>query len=194
MLCVFFRHYEPNRRQFDTDALQDLYDLTIKGGNLEALERYTGQLDALRLRCTGEQMSAAILCCRFHRQIEHIPDLLRDMQDYSRMDDDDPRRTYEWLRMRCDKALEAYRAKSHRIAFVKSLKGGGGAGAAAADLSKKADVCRMFRDSGKCRFGDTCKYAHAAASVPRPPKVKKDKTAPPPAPPQPAAPAALDAR
>ncbi len=166
MLCMFFRHFEPNGRQFNTDALQDLYDLTIKGNNLEALERYTGILDSLRLRCTGEQMSDAILCCRFHRQIEHIPDLLRDMQDFSRMDDDDPLRTYEWLRMRCDKALEAYRATSHRIAFVKSLKGHG-SGAAAADLSKKADVCRMFRDSGKCRFGAACKYAHAAASVPK---------------------------
>jgi hypothetical protein len=177
MLCMFFRHYEPNGRQFDTDALQDLYDLTIKGGNLEALERYTGQLDALRLRCTGEQMSAAILCCRFHRQIEHIPDLLRDMQDYARMDDDDPRRTYEWLRLRCDKALEAHRASSHRVAFVKSLKGGG-TGGAATDISKKpAETCRMFRDSGKCRFGGACKYAHADTSVPT--KVKKDKNGDP---------------
>eukprot|EP00972_Heterocapsa_arctica_P059853 8828191-Heterocapsa_arctica.AAC.1 len=29
MLCVLFREFEPNGRQFNTDSLQDIYDLKI---------------------------------------------------------------------------------------------------------------------------------------------------------------------
>eukprot|EP00972_Heterocapsa_arctica_P061164 9019044-Heterocapsa_arctica.AAC.1 len=66
------------------------------------------------LRCTGEQPSPDTLTCRFHRQVEHLPELLRDMQDYARMLDDDPNRSYEWLRFRCNAALELWRATGHR--------------------------------------------------------------------------------
>eukprot|EP00972_Heterocapsa_arctica_P011718 1715633-Heterocapsa_arctica.AAC.1 len=66
------------------------------------------------LRCTGEQPSPDTLTCRFHRQVEHLPELLRDMQDYARMNDDDENRSYDWLRFRCDAALEIWRANGHR--------------------------------------------------------------------------------
>eukprot|EP00972_Heterocapsa_arctica_P079497 11715768-Heterocapsa_arctica.AAC.1 len=62
------------------------------------------------LRCTGEQPSPDTMTCRFHRQIENLPELLRDMDDYKRMDDNHPDRCYEWLRHRCHKALEVWRA------------------------------------------------------------------------------------
>uniref|UniRef100_UPI0025913F09 zinc finger CCCH domain-containing protein n=1 Tax=uncultured Marinobacter sp. TaxID=187379 RepID=UPI0025913F09 len=182
MLCMLFRHFQPNGRSFNTDALLDVYNLTCKGNSLEAVERYLHMLDMLLLRCVGEKPSDDTMCSRFHKQVEHVPDLKRDMEDYSRMDDNDPLRTYEWLRGRCDKAIEIHRAKINRRDYEKGLQGGKGFGAAGAVLSKaelakkKGETCRMFRDNGKCKFGATCYYAHAAAG--RPPKGPK-----PPAPP-----------
>ena len=53
LLTMFFRHFEPNGRQFDCDALQDIYDLTLKGNDLVALEKYMGILDTLLLEMQG---------------------------------------------------------------------------------------------------------------------------------------------
>eukprot|EP00972_Heterocapsa_arctica_P097539 14390710-Heterocapsa_arctica.AAC.1 len=73
---------------------------------LPGLESYLSQLDALLLQCTGEQPSSDMMTCRFHRQIEKLPVLNRAMEDYSRMRNDEPNRSYEWLRLRCNVALE----------------------------------------------------------------------------------------
>eukprot|EP00972_Heterocapsa_arctica_P024524 3616390-Heterocapsa_arctica.AAC.1 len=62
------------------------------------------------LRCTGEQPSPDTMTCRFHRQVEKLPEPLRDMQDYARMSDTDVNRSYDWLRFRCEAALDIYRA------------------------------------------------------------------------------------
>eukprot|EP00972_Heterocapsa_arctica_P060706 8956349-Heterocapsa_arctica.AAC.1 len=77
------------------------------------------------------------------------------MEDYSRMRDDEPNRSYEWLRFRCNVALEIWRAAGHRRDFAASLKPGRGpTGAAAAQPGK--EVCRNFQKTGSCRFGDRC--------------------------------------
>eukprot|EP00972_Heterocapsa_arctica_P007508 1095340-Heterocapsa_arctica.AAC.1 len=72
MLCMLYREFEPNGRQFSTDSLQDVYDLKMSN-TLSGLEAYCSRLDALMLRCTGEQPSPDTLTCRFHRQVEHLP-------------------------------------------------------------------------------------------------------------------------
>eukprot|EP00972_Heterocapsa_arctica_P094826 13984606-Heterocapsa_arctica.AAC.1 len=78
------------------------------------------------------------MTCRFHRQVKGVPELERDMQDYLRMDDQDPNRSYEWLRYRCEAALEIYRADLHRKDFARTLNSGGkGSGAAAAKPGAK---------------------------------------------------------
>ncbi|WP_288993243.1 zinc finger CCCH domain-containing protein [uncultured Marinobacter sp.] len=169
LLTMFFRHFLPSGRQYDTDALQYLYDHTLKGNDLAALERYTTVLDGLMLRCKGERLTDDVMLGRFHKNIKHLPDLARDIQDYDRMDDDDPQRTYIWLRGRVEKALDVYRAAKHKVDFERSLGSGKGSGAAATPsdaAKKKADPCRLFL-AGKCRFGDNCHYGHAAAAPPK---------------------------
>eukprot|EP00972_Heterocapsa_arctica_P085498 12600495-Heterocapsa_arctica.AAC.1 len=96
------------------------------------------------LRCTGEQPSPDTLTCRFHRQIEHLPDLLRDMQDYNRMLDDNPNSCYEWLQFRCNAALELWRASGHRRDYAATLRPGKGLpGAAAAQTGPGGkELCR----------------------------------------------------
>ena len=69
--------------------------------------------------------------------MENVPELLRDMQDFDRMNDDHPDRTYIWLRYRCDQALDVFRAKNRRNDFAKTLHGGKGPGAAAQEVGKK---------------------------------------------------------
>eukprot|EP00972_Heterocapsa_arctica_P079748 11750332-Heterocapsa_arctica.AAC.1 len=98
---MLYKEFEPSGRQYNTDSLQDVYDLTMIN-TLPGLEAFLSQLDALLLRCVGEQPSLDMMTCRFHRQIEKLPVLNRDMEDYSRMRDDDPNRSYEWLRLRCN--------------------------------------------------------------------------------------------
>eukprot|EP00972_Heterocapsa_arctica_P048482 7146270-Heterocapsa_arctica.AAC.1 len=66
MLCMMFRYFEPNGRQFNTDSLQDIYDLKIPSQTLAGLDSYLSQLDGLMLRCTGEQPSPDTMTCRFH--------------------------------------------------------------------------------------------------------------------------------
>eukprot|EP00972_Heterocapsa_arctica_P013206 1940725-Heterocapsa_arctica.AAC.1 len=39
MLCMLFREFEPNGRQFNTDSLQDIYDLKMSN-TLAGLEAY----------------------------------------------------------------------------------------------------------------------------------------------------------
>eukprot|EP00972_Heterocapsa_arctica_P035861 5275403-Heterocapsa_arctica.AAC.1 len=104
------------------------------------------------LRCTGEQPSPDTLQCRFHRNIEHLPELLRDMQDYDRMRDDEPDRSYEWLRFACNRALEKWRATGHRRDYAATLRPGKGVpGAPAAQTGPGGkELCRMFAWSGSC--------------------------------------------
>ena len=187
MLCMMFRYFEPNGRQFNTDSLQDIYDLKIKSSTLPSLELYLSHLDSLMLRCTGEQPSPDTMTCRFHRQVKAIPELDRDMQDYARMDDTATDRSYEWLRFRCEAALEIYRADGHRRDFARTLQGGGKVPGAAAQTKGGKEVCRMFQKSGTCRFGVNCTFAHAAARTPKAPKAPKGPSG------QPAAPAAAPA-
>eukprot|EP00972_Heterocapsa_arctica_P108108 15921873-Heterocapsa_arctica.AAC.1 len=54
------------------------------------------------------------------------------MQDYARMSDTDVNRSYDWLRFRCEAALEIYRAEGHRRDFARTLHGGGKTPGAAA--------------------------------------------------------------
>eukprot|EP00972_Heterocapsa_arctica_P095073 14021975-Heterocapsa_arctica.AAC.1 len=68
MLCLVHREFEPNGLNFETDTLQDIYDLKMEPCNMEGLQVYCSQLDALMLRCTGEQPSPASMTCRFYRQ------------------------------------------------------------------------------------------------------------------------------
>ena len=93
MLCMLFLHYRPQGRSFNTDALLDVYNLTCKGHSLEAVEQYLHTLDKLRLRCVVEQPCMDTLCATFFKQVEHCPDLKRDIEDYTRMNDDHPDRS-----------------------------------------------------------------------------------------------------
>eukprot|EP00972_Heterocapsa_arctica_P063126 9313359-Heterocapsa_arctica.AAC.1 len=54
LLCMMFRYFEPNGRQFHTDSLQDIYDLKIPSQTFAGLDSYLAQLGGLMLRCTGE--------------------------------------------------------------------------------------------------------------------------------------------
>eukprot|EP00972_Heterocapsa_arctica_P056295 8305523-Heterocapsa_arctica.AAC.1 len=66
------------------------------------------------------------------------------MQDYARMLDDDPNRSYEWLRFRCNCALELWRATGHRQDYAATLRPGKGfPGAAAAQTGPGGkELCR----------------------------------------------------
>eukprot|EP00972_Heterocapsa_arctica_P030148 4441177-Heterocapsa_arctica.AAC.1 len=57
------------------------------------------------------------------------------MQDYARMDDMDVNRSYDWLRFRCEAALEIWRADGNRRDFARTLNGGGKNTGAAATKS-----------------------------------------------------------
>eukprot|EP00972_Heterocapsa_arctica_P002250 324534-Heterocapsa_arctica.AAC.1 len=73
---MLFRHFEPNGRQFNTDCLQDIYELKLSPQTLAGLDSYLSRPDGLMLRCTGEQPSPDTMTCRFHRQVEKLPELL----------------------------------------------------------------------------------------------------------------------
>ena len=77
LLTMFFHHFLPSGRQYNTDALQDVYSHTLRGNDMAALERYTTTLDTLMLRCKGECLSDDVLLGRFHKNIKHLPDLAR---------------------------------------------------------------------------------------------------------------------
>eukprot|EP00972_Heterocapsa_arctica_P057116 8428300-Heterocapsa_arctica.AAC.1 len=49
MLCMIYREFEPNGRSFNTDSLQDVYDLKMSN-TMSGLEAYCSRLDALMLR------------------------------------------------------------------------------------------------------------------------------------------------
>jgi hypothetical protein len=137
MLCRFFQFFEPNGRQFNTDALQDVYDLVNRHHTLDSTEKYMCHLDSLLLRCVGEQPSPDTMTCRFHRQICNVPELLWDMQAYDRMPDSHPDRCYRWLREQVDRAIVVHRAAMHRKDFARTLTGTGrGAAAPIADKKK----------------------------------------------------------
>eukprot|EP00972_Heterocapsa_arctica_P088225 13009259-Heterocapsa_arctica.AAC.1 len=55
---------------------------------------------------------------------------------------------------------------------IKPGKGIDSAAAPSGDPTKKGDrqLCRLFQESGKCRFGAACSFSHDA-----PPNIKSDK-------------------
>jgi hypothetical protein len=122
------------------------------------------------------------------------------MHAYDRMRDDDPQRSYPWLREQVDRAIVLRRAANHRKDFARTLGNGNGRGAAApiADKDKskgkKGEACRIWAESGTCRFGDRCIFAHAALKKVKKPKPSAPAIAPAPPtttqPPRPSAPAA----
>eukprot|EP00972_Heterocapsa_arctica_P060378 8904508-Heterocapsa_arctica.AAC.1 len=85
---------------------------------MEALQAYCSTLDALILRCHGEQPSADHLCNKFYAQIKNIDQLARDIHVYDRMCDDEPDRSYRWLRAAADGALDRWRAVEHRTIYA----------------------------------------------------------------------------
>jgi hypothetical protein len=93
-----------------------------------------------------------------------------------------------------------HRAAKHRKDFARTLAGNGRRAAAPiADKDKdkskgkKGEACRMWADSGTCRFGDRCIFAHAALKKNKRPKPSAPAIAPAPPvttqPPRPSAPA-----
>eukprot|EP00972_Heterocapsa_arctica_P059610 8791517-Heterocapsa_arctica.AAC.1 len=56
-LCAVFREFWPTGRNFTCDSLMDVYDHRITGSTLEDIQVYCSTLDALVLRCLGEQPS-----------------------------------------------------------------------------------------------------------------------------------------
>eukprot|EP00972_Heterocapsa_arctica_P066670 9838732-Heterocapsa_arctica.AAC.1 len=88
---------------------------------MAGLEAYCSRIDQLLTRCR-EKPTGGILSTCFYQQICRISQLARDIQDYDRMNDDDPDRTYHWLRHACNRALDKWRADHHREDYAQTLK------------------------------------------------------------------------
>eukprot|EP00972_Heterocapsa_arctica_P012555 1844758-Heterocapsa_arctica.AAC.1 len=99
----------------------DVYNHRITENSLEALQTYCSTLDALVLRCRGEQPSEEVMCCKFYAQVKDIGPLAFDIEGFDRMDNDDVNRTYGWLRAAVDRVLTNWRADQHRIVYSASL-------------------------------------------------------------------------
>eukprot|EP00972_Heterocapsa_arctica_P068678 10149408-Heterocapsa_arctica.AAC.1 len=87
-----YNEFEPDGRNFDPGTLSDVYDLQCHT-SMAGLEAYCSRIYQLLARCR-EKPSGGILATRFYRQVNRISQLARDIQDYDRMDDNDPNRTY----------------------------------------------------------------------------------------------------
>eukprot|EP00972_Heterocapsa_arctica_P018683 2763395-Heterocapsa_arctica.AAC.1 len=66
-LCAVIRNFKPIGRDFDSDALSDVYELLIANQSMEALQAYCSTLDSLLQRCR-EQPSPDHLCNKFRAQ------------------------------------------------------------------------------------------------------------------------------
>ncbi len=185
-LCAVFREFRPTGRNFTCDSLMDVYDHRISGSTLEDLQAYCSTLDALVLRCLGEQPSEEVLGCKFYNQVKGFSALSFDIEGYDRMRDDDPNRTYRWLRLAVDRVLDIWRADQHRLVYTASLRSTRRSRRVPAKTPSQtplpAAMCTSFQSTGWCRFGAHCSYAHAG---------KKHFTGPRNRPAAPAAPAAV---
>ncbi len=122
MLCAVILEFKPAGRDFQIDALQDVLDLQIGSDHsMEALQAYCSQLDALMLRCMGEQPSVDMLTQKFYEQVRELSPIARDIEDYDRMMDDSPNCCYSWLRIACDRALDRWKTVQHRIVYTAPL-------------------------------------------------------------------------
>ncbi len=188
-LCAVFRAFNPTGRDFKADALQDVYDLQIANHSMEALQAYCSQLDALVLRCTGEQPSVDSMTNKFYEQVKGLPPILRDIQDCDRMQDDDADRTYSWLRRACDRTLDRWKAAAHRTVYAASLRSRRRAPRAPVIAPPPVGACLLFERTGRCRYGTSCQFAHITATR-HSTKVPRTRSTAPSAPAVPAAPAA----
>eukprot|EP00972_Heterocapsa_arctica_P019029 2809440-Heterocapsa_arctica.AAC.1 len=59
---------------------------------------------------------------KFYDQVRHFSAIRRDIEDYDRMVDSNPDRTYAWLRSACNRALALWRTSGHRREYVAALK------------------------------------------------------------------------
>eukprot|EP00972_Heterocapsa_arctica_P034714 5109615-Heterocapsa_arctica.AAC.1 len=121
-LCEVFREFRPTGRTFNCDSLMDVYDHRITGNSLEALQAYCSTLDALVLRCHGEQPSEDMMCSKSLAQIQNVGAITFDIDGFNRMTNDDPNRCYRWLRVAVDRALDQWRAEQHRAIYSASLR------------------------------------------------------------------------
>eukprot|EP00972_Heterocapsa_arctica_P055936 8250386-Heterocapsa_arctica.AAC.1 len=71
---------------------------------MASLEFYLTQIDRLMLRCV-EQPTNDVMTVKFYDQVRHFNAIRRDIEDYDRMVDSDPNRSYAWLRSACNRAL-----------------------------------------------------------------------------------------
>eukprot|EP00972_Heterocapsa_arctica_P027910 4104595-Heterocapsa_arctica.AAC.1 len=108
------------------------------------------------LKCV-ELPTADVMANKFYRQVKHFSAIQRDVEDYDRMTDDDPRRSYDWLRRACVRALDLWRTDGHRKEYVATLKvrkpdGGGAAAKKASPAAPAQDAvkCGIFFKTGTC--------------------------------------------
>jgi hypothetical protein len=71
------------------------------------------------------------------------------------------------------------------VSAVGVAAGGAGAGKKATAGKKEPGECRLFQESGECKFGDECRYKHGDGdgdqrdfSAPRQPAARRGESAP----------------
>jgi hypothetical protein len=105
--------------------MSDVYDLKM-ANSMPGLEAYLSRLDTALLRCTGEQPSGDQMTQIIFLNVQHLPEIRRDIEDYQHFDDSHPNRSYSWLRIACERALGQWRSTRHRADYVAAGRPGRG--------------------------------------------------------------------
>eukprot|EP00972_Heterocapsa_arctica_P061981 9138292-Heterocapsa_arctica.AAC.1 len=95
------------------------------------------------------------MATKFYWQVYTLPEIRWDIENYNRMNDYSPDRTYLWLRAAVEAALDKWRTDGHRKEYLSSLRIGQPKATAAA-AAGTTEVCRQFQTRGTCSFGDSC--------------------------------------
>ena len=160
MLRLIYRHFQTKDSLSQYYDLADVMKVTCKGD--QHLSEFTHQWNStLNGLLYPEQVNAEIRHQLFLKQIRGSQVFKYDLEEHSRMKDDDPNKSYAWLveRVECHIRDERSRTVEHQLGY---------GGQPHPALAATQEVCRFFY-AGGFRKGSECTRSHAIPPGYKPP-------------------------
>lgn len=158
VLLKMHQHFSTNIKHGATYALQDLFDVKLKGENLKVFLSHWDQVLASIQKLPDENVLETL----FLNQVKNSKNISHDLQEYYRVEDGSSTKSYEFLITAVRRFLERERLEVNRERIARNL-GASSSTTVPAVEGKFGYIpkhyCVKWNKTGSCS-NDQCKFKH----------------------------------